>query len=127
MNTSGITKTTAANKNQILLNTQHFVTIGVVVTQTGSVTVDDKQLQLAGTPLAGNLDARTIAFTEALPDGTDVKGVLLHDVDVTNGASNGTLLIHGYVNTSRLETSVNTLLVTAIKTALEPKITFIAG
>ena len=54
-------------------------------------------------------------------------GVLLHDVDVTTGNANGTVLIFGFVNTQRLDASVKAMITTAVKTALNAKVTFING
>jgi hypothetical protein len=53
--------------------------------------------------------------------------VLLHDVDVTDGNVNGTVLIFGFVNTNRLESDVQAKITSAVKTALDAKVTFIAG
>ena len=37
---------------------------------------------------------------------SDAKGILLHDVDVTTGNANGTLLIFGFVNVDRIDATV---------------------
>lgn len=56
---------------------------------------------------------------------SNVTGILLHDVDVTDGDANATLLLFGFVNTDRLENSVREKITSAIKQALNAKITFI--
>lgn len=133
LNQSGIIKVTGVAPTQILLNTDLQYSMGVVVTNTG-LTADSegKKILKAGTPIAGNLDARTTAFTKATTTGdstpaSNAVGVLLHDVDVTSGSANGTILIFGFVNTNRLDSTVKTLIDTAVKTALNGKVTFIAG
>lgn len=73
---------------EILYNT-HFVGMPIMVSSSG-VTADSegKKIVKAGTILPQN-------------DGT-AKGVLLTDVDVTNGDSSGTIVIHGFVNNAQL-------------------------
>lgn len=126
----GIKKTTGAGPNQILLFMEPKVSLGIVVSNATTVTVDGRKVVKAGTPLVGDLDARTTAFTVAKADGTDaasVKGVLLHDVDVTDGNANGSILVHGFVNTNRLDTATKAMITAGVKTALDAKVTFIAG
>lgn len=124
-NQSGITKTSGAAPTQILANVDLQFSMGVVVAQGATVAnANGKKIIKAGTPLTGNIDARTTAFTAA---GTDnAVGVLLHDVDVTNGNANGTLLMFGFVNTNRLDTATKALITEGVKTALKGKVTFIA-
>lgn len=124
-NKSGFTKTTGAAPVQILANVELQHSMGVVVAQ-GATVVDanGRKIVKAGTPMAGSLDARTTAFTQA-SDATAV-GVLLHDVDVTDGNANGTLLIFGFVNTNRLDAATKALITDEVKTALKGGVTFIA-
>lgn len=123
-NQSGITKTVGAAPVQILANVDMQYSMGVVCAQGATAAVDGKKILKAGTPMAGNLDARTTAFTQAT--GADAVGVLLHDVDVTKGNANGTLLLFGFVNTNRLDTATKALITEEVKTALNAKVTFIA-
>ena len=131
LNNSGITKTTGAGPNQILLFTQPQVSLGIVVgsTATAFQTVNGRKVVKAGTPLFGNLDARTTAFVQetTATDVSNAVGVLLHDVDITSGNANGTLLVNGFVNTNRLDATTKTLVTAAVKTALNAKVIFIAG
>ena len=124
-NQSGITKNSRAAVTQILANVDLQFSLGIVVAQ-GSTQADasGRKIIKAGTPLAGNVDARTTAFNVAGED--DAVGVLLHDVDVTNGAANGTLLIFGFVNTNRIDSTTKGLITEGVKTALKGKVTFIA-
>lgn len=127
-NNTGITKETAVAVNQILAFVEPQVSVGVVVNNTG-VTADSegKKILKAGTPLTGNLEARTTAFTKAsTTEGvSNAVGILLHDVDVTAGNNNATLLIFGFVNLDRVDSTTAALITAAVKTALKGGVTFI--
>lgn len=110
------------SKNQILFCTDPRVSVGVVVNATNYVTEDGKKIVKAGTPMGGNLTARTTPFTK---DTSTPKGVLLHDVDVTDGNANGTLLIFGFVNLERLDTTTAALITDTVKTQLKGGVTFL--
>lgn len=121
---SGFKKTIGVTPNQILFCTEPQVSVGITVSDSGvTANSEGRKIVKAGTPLTGNLEARSTAFTAA--GASDAVGVLLHDVDVTEGAENGTLLIFGFVNLKRLDSSVASLITTDVKTALKAKITFI--
>lgn len=112
-----ITKTEAINTKQILFMTQPYAAVGVVVSDSGVSAGDDgRKIVKAGTPLAGDLTARTTAFTQ----GTDANAVavLVHDVDVTNGSANGTALVFGFVDKNKLDTKVQTLWTSTLITRL---------
>ncbi len=120
---SGFKKSTAITPTQILFNTEPQVSVGIVVSDSGvTANSEGKKIVKAGTPLTGNLEARSTAFTAGTSDAV---GVLLHDVDVTNGAENGTLLIFGFVNLDRLDSTTAALITSEVKTALNAKVTFI--
>lgn len=123
LNHTGITKVTAVAPNQILFNVQHQLSVSVVVGNTGvTAGTDGKKILKAGTPMAGSLTARGTAFTQT--NGATAVGVLLHDVDVTAGNNNGTLLIFGFVNTDRIDATTAALITADVKTAL-PMIKFL--
>lgn len=117
----------ATNKKQILFMTNPFAAVGVVMSNTGAVTVGDRKIQKAGTPIAGDLTNRNTAFTVAAETSgaSDAVGVLLHDVDVTDGAENATCLIFGFVDLNKLDTDVASKVTAKAKTALAGKVTFI--
>lgn len=99
--------------------------IGAVISNaTISAGEDGRKIIKAGTPVAGDILKRNTAFTK----GSDANAVaiLLHDVDVTAGNANGTILISGYVDYDKLDTDVQALVTNALVTRL-PKITFISG
>nr|DAP91342.1 MAG TPA: Head decoration protein [Caudoviricetes sp.] len=126
-NNTGIKKETYGNVQQILFAVEHQVSVGIVVDETcGVEQTNGRKIAKAGTPVTGDLDKRTVAFTPATTGvSTDVIGVLLHDVDVTTGDNNGTLLLFGFVNTNRLDETTKGKITADIKKAL-PKITFMA-
>nr|DAW39053.1 MAG TPA: Head decoration protein [Caudoviricetes sp.] len=112
LNQTGIKKSSYISTNQILFNTDPFVAVSIIVDDTLGVTdpATGRKLVKAGTPLAGDLTKRETAFaavnnaSDSL--ASDAKGILLHDVDVTTGKANGTLLIFGFVNVDRIDTTV---------------------
>lgn len=68
------------------------------------VTLNTYGITPTGTPANG--DKITVTFMAAAT--VSANAVLLHDVDVTAGAANGTALIFGFVNVNRLDASVVT-------------------
>lgn len=129
LNQTGVRKETYGNTNQILFAVEHQVSMGVVVSKALGVAEGTKKVVKAGTPLTGNLDARTTAFTAATAgsstEASNAVGVLLHDVDVTTGDANGTLLLFGFVNTNRVDATTKAKLTDNVKKAM-PMIKFVA-
>ena len=126
LNNTGIKKEKFGSGNQILFAVEHQVSMGVVVAQSVGVTEGGRKIAKAGTPITGNLDARETAFTAATDKvDSDVVGVLLHDVDVTVADNNGTILLFGFVNTNRLDSTTKGKITENIKKAL-PMIKFVA-
>lgn len=129
LNQTGVRKETYGNTNQILFAVEHQVSMGVVVSKALGVAEGTKKVVKAGTPLAGNLDARTTAFTAATAgsstEASNAVGVLSHDVDVTTGDANGTLLLFGFVNTNRIDATTKAKLTDTVKAAM-PMIKFVA-
>lgn len=111
------------NRNQILFAVEHQVSMGCVVAQSVGVDENGKKIAKAGTPITGNLDERTTAFTKAT--GANAVGVLLHDVDVTVAENNATILLFGFVNTNRIDETTRALITNEVKEAL-PMIRFVA-
>ena len=109
LNQAGVKKSSYVSTNQILFNTDPFVAVSIIVDDALGVTdpATGRKLVKAGTPLAGDLTKRETAFVavnEASDSvASDAKGILLHDVDVTTGDANGTLLIFGFVNVDRID------------------------
>lgn len=127
---SGIKTENAASVNQILFMTQPSASVGVVAANTGlSADANGKKILKAGTPITGNLQARTASpyFIKATTtSGTsNATAVLLHDVDVTAGNENATALIFGFVDVNKLDTETQALITTEVETALKGKVTFL--
>lgn len=117
----------AVNVNQILFCTDPQVSVGVVVDSTAG-TEDEatgRTIVKAGTPLNGDLTTRNTAFVKAADTTNPAVGVLLHDVDVTDGDANGALLIFGFVNLERIDTTTAALITATRKTELAGKVTFL--
>ena len=120
LNKSGITKTTAVNVNQILLNVDHQVSVGCVVKKYTSAIVP------AGTPI--KIDLKNLQAPAEIADAEahEMNAVLLHDVDARTANANGTALIFGFVNLNRLASDVEAKINTALTNANASKlITFI--
>lgn len=99
--------------------------IGAVISNaTISAGADGRKIIKAGTPVAGDILKRNTAFTKG--SEANAVAILLHDVDVTEGNANGTILISGYVDYDKLDTDVQALVTSALVAKL-PKITFISG
>lgn len=122
-NNTGIKKETYGNVNQILFAVEHQVSMGVVIDQSVGVAEGTKKIAKAGTPITGSLDDRTTAFTEGTE--SNAVGVLLHDVDVTVGDNNGSILLFGFVNTNRIDKTTKAKITEGVKKAL-PMIKFVA-
>lgn len=120
----GIKKETAVNVNQILGALTRYHAVGVVVSNAAAVTENGRKVVKAGTPLAGDLLDRTVAFTVAT--GANAVGILLHDVDVTDGPNgDGALLTGGVVNVDRIDATTAAKITTEVITALKGKVEFI--
>lgn len=87
-----------------------------------AVDLTDYGIAVTGTPATD--DIISVTFTAGVDD--KATGVLLHDVDVTDGDDNGTLLIFGFVNINRLDADVQTAITTAASD-LEGKVYICAG
>lgn len=126
-NQNGITKVSGLATKQILADTQLQFSVSAVIGTTGAVTVGSKKYQLAGTPVYGDVAVRSTAFVPetTTSEVSNAVGVLLHDVDVTNGNANGQVLLFGFVQQNRVEASVLAKYTPEVKKALN-KITFIA-
>jgi len=128
-NNTGVTQTKYNDTTQILIDPSNYFAMGIVVDDTCG-TVDSttgRKIAKAGTPVTGDINARTTAFTPAVTTtGTsNAVGILLHDVDLTQGDNNGAILLFGFVNTNRIDATTKAKITNEVKTALN-KITFVA-
>lgn len=129
LNMTGISKVSMTTPNQILFNVDHQVSVGVMVSKSidSAITVNDRKIVKAGTPLNGDLKNLNTAFVKAVDSTNPAVGVLLHDVDVTDADGNGTLLIHGFVNLNRVDKTTAALITPTRETELAGKVTFLKG
>jgi hypothetical protein len=123
-----VTNTYGAPEKHILIaNDSYMVTLGAIIKATGvTAGSDGRKIVKAGTPLYGDIEKRDTGFTIAGAQGASPVCVLMHDVDVTAGDENGTIVIAGCVDLLKLEASVKTALTSSIKAAL-PRIIFVEG
>lgn len=121
-------QTTYGTDKNILIAPELAHTIGCIVGNSGvSANEEGKKIIKAGTPVgatANVLQERQTVLTVAnsAENGANAQGVILHDVDVTEGNANATLVVAGVVDSKKLEITIND----AAKTALD-KIIFQAG
>lgn len=98
------------NKKEILYFPDHYVALGVMVSDTGIIAnADGKKIVPAGTIVGGatkkvldNLDEPVAEKNTQGSTGSAAEGVLLNDVDVTHGPASGAMVIHGYIKTGAL-------------------------
>ena len=119
-----VEKITTVAPKTILSAPELAYTLPVVVANTGVTAENGQKLIKAGTPIAGDLNKRNTAFTVASDD--TVTGVILHDVDVTDGNGNGTIVIAGAIDVTKVDTTVAALYTATVTGALN-KITFMKG
>lgn len=111
------TKKYGAPEKQILIAEDSYkVTLGAIVAATGATEVNGRKILKAGTPVKGDLKARNTAFTK---EDTTPNAILLHDVDVTDGNSNATIVVAGTVDLNKLESDVAELITSTVETALK--------
>lgn len=118
----------APEKHILIANNSYMVTLGAQVTNTGVVADDEgKKILKAGTPLAGDITKRGTAFVKATTEGTsNATAVLMHDVDVTAGAENATIILAGCVDLLKLDEATKALVTADVVSAL-PRIIFVEG
>lgn len=121
------TKKYGAPEKQIMVADELTFSLGAVIGNTGvEADSNGRKIIKAGTPLYGDLTARETAFVKetTTSNTSNANAIALHDVDVTDGSANGTIVVFGFVDLNKLDSSVQTLLTADVKKALT-KITFI--
>ncbi|WP_195238662.1 hypothetical protein [Romboutsia sp. 1001285H_161024_C4] len=96
---SKIRVTNYSNTKEIL-KYDHYVAEAILLTQDNATTVGQKKIVKAGTILPAN--------------DTTAKGVVLYDVDVTNGDETGALVVHGFIDKSKIPTQPEEAAITAL-------------
>lgn len=112
-------------KHILIANNSYLVSLPAQVTNTGvTADSDGKKILRAGTPLAGDITKRGTAFTKT--NDNTAKAVLLHDVDVTAGANNATIVLAGCVDLLKIDSTTRALITSDVIGAL-PRIIFVEG
>lgn len=117
--------TKGRNTKQILANVVLFQAFGGQIGDTGvTAGSNGRKIIPAGTPVGGtnNFYEDEQAVLTVSNDENAI-GVLLHEVDVTEGTNNATVLVFGFVNINRLD--ANLTITPEAKTALDGKVTFV--
>lgn len=117
LNQSTIKTETGGTRKTILVDELNSTAFSCMVANTGiTADSDGKKIVKAGTPLAGDLTNRGTAFTKA---SEGVVGILLHDVDVTDGTKNAQVVVFGFIDLNKLDTDVQALITDDVKSALK--------
>lgn len=115
------------NVKNILLAPKLAYAIPVQVANT-NVTADanGRKIIKAGTPIGGATSALLTPNTVlSVVSNNTAQGLLLWDLDVTDGNNNGTMLVRGVVDSSKIK-DFDTVVPTAVRGVL-PNITFRNG
>ncbi len=98
-------ETTYLGRKQILKFPDHYVAVPVMVTDADIVVnPDGKKIVPAGTIVAGVAAPVLSDNTQmvAHKNAAGAEGVLLEEVDVTDGPAAGAMLIHAFIKTGKL-------------------------
>ena len=93
-------KVTQYSNSKEILKYDHFVSEKVILTQANSTTVGTRKIVKAGTIIPAN--------------NATAKGVVLYDIDVTDGDESGALVIHGFIDKSKLPAQPDPAAITAL-------------
>lgn len=121
LNQTGITTVTAVSPKTIIATPEMAISFPCILANTGvNADSDGKKIIKAGTPITGSLEARGTAFTVAsTTEGvSNAIGLALHDVDVTAGNANATVLVQGVVKLDEVDSTTAALITTEVKTAV---------
>ena len=108
------------DEKDVLLNPDNAFQIGVQVANTGvNANSEGRKIIPAGTPVGGATSAlktrsTVLTVTNSSSTGANAQGVLRHDVDVTDGNQNATMIVRGEVDISKCPT-IDTTVETALK------------
>lgn len=120
LNNPKISITHGTNRKTILVDEFNSTALSCVVANTGvEADGNGKKIIKAGTPVTGDLTERNTPFTVD-KTGANPVGVILHDVDVTDGNANSQVVIFGFIDISKLDDEVVGVITTAA-----PKLTMI--
>lgn len=127
LNQSTITTVDGVTRKTILVDEFNSTAFSCKVANTGiSANSDGKKIVKAGTPISGDLTARGTAFVKATTTpgeqgalgSSNAVGILLHDVDVTDGTKNAQVVVFGFIDLTKLDADVQELIDAETKVAL---------
>lgn len=125
-----VNKTEYGIRKDIVIGVEsYYIALPAQVTNTGiSADSEGKKILRAGTPVSGDITKRDTAFVKASTSGgaSNATAIVLHDVDVTEGANNATIVLAACIDTLKLDTDTKALITSEVKTAL-PRIIFVEG
>lgn len=119
LNRSGITKTDYATPKQILADPSLQFSVGCLVPTS---VVNSSTTAKAGTPIYVDLNNINTVCKKVDNSTVFANAVLLHDVDLSKGQANGTALIFGFVDLSKVDATTQTSLKTALSNASATKL-----
>lgn len=111
LNKHMIIKDSYGNVNQILADPSLQFSVGCIVPESMGAT---STLVKAGTPICVDLSNINAVCKEVDDTTVFANAVLLHDVDLSHGQTNGTALIFGFVDLNKIDTATQTALKTAL-------------
>lgn len=109
LNKHMIIKESYGNVNQILADPNLQFSIGCIIPQ-------NLGNSKAGTPIYVDLNNINVVCEDVDNTTTFANAVLLHDVDLSHGQTNGTALLFGFVDLNKVDATTQTLLKTALST-----------
>ena len=114
------------NEKQILIAPELAFTIGCLVGNTGvDANSNGRKIIKAGTPVGGSTSVLTNRQTVLTKGEENAQGIVLHDVDVTDGDGRATLVVSGYVDLYKVDDDVKTIITSATSTL--SRIVFLNG
>lgn len=115
-----------SNEKQILIAPELAFSIGCLVGNTGvDADSNGRKIIKAGTPVGGTTSVLTNRQTVLTKGASNAQGIVLHDVDVTDGDANATLVLAGYVDLYKVDDDVKTIITSATETLT--RIVFLNG
>lgn len=121
LNQTSVKRYSGTTRKTILVDELNSTAFSIVVSNTGvEPGADGRKIIKAGTPVTGSLTERNTAFTVAKDSGgnNNAVGVILHDVDVTEGEANSQVVVFGFIDISKLESDVVALITEAAKKSM---------
>ncbi|OMD04730.1 hypothetical protein MKX34_11740 [Paenibacillus sp. FSL R5-0636] len=113
------TENTYGNRKTILKFPDHYVNLAVTVDDTGVTANAEGRKIVPGGTIIGNgilVDLTKKAKKAVTTTGvSNAEGVLFQDVDVTYGPAPGALMIHGFVDVTKIPTAPTAEEIAALK------------